>query len=627
METKNIDLLAIIARIRNDPQFFIENFLKIQPKGEPLSPFILNPSQKIVVDLVKKKIENGEPIRLVICKNRQVGMSTLTEALVFWATVVNPSYHSLLVAPSRPRAQSLFEISNTFYENLPDWFRPFRKYKTKNEIIFEQPNEKLRKTNPGLGSSIRITPAKDLTAPRGLALSCAHLSEVPYYDAYMEDFFPALASAIPHRHRTLVIFESTPLGRGGYFYDTYMGAKFKESDDPEVRAMWNGYEPVFLPWMIDPRCSWPKNQITQDEIDFIMSHLDKYEIDLVDNHKCNVYQLKWRREEIKANCNGDVMKFRRENPATEEEAFSLSGTYFFTEEARNYYESIQKEGKKGILTYKGNANLAATTIDFVDKDKLKYIMTNLTPEEKEEYKIELIKKYGFDISKFDKISPIEIFHMPKRDEKYVMGVDPAYGMGRDYSAIVVLDDRLQVCATFYSNEMPIDLFEDEVIKLHKFYNDAMLNLETTGPGNGMMFKLRKNIKKWWAWEKWDSSDKRHKLQSIGFDATNRSNSAIDALLAWAFNSRKISTTSSNIIKEMLVFQYFEESDKCGAPSGYHDDLMRACGLALLSIEDLGSIQYAKKSSEPLWIKPDTGEDDKLTIPGIDNSIMPSWYVD
>lgn len=539
--------------------------------------------------------------------------STLTEALIFWATITNPSYHSLLVAPSRPRAQSLFEISNTFYENLPDWFKPIRKYKTKNEIIFEQPNEKLRKTQPGLGSSIRITPAKDLTAPRGLALSAAHLSETPYYDGAMDEFYPALASAIPNDPRTIIIMESTPLGRGGYFYDTYMGAKFKDSEDPEIRSEWNGFEPIFLPWMIDPRCSWPKSRVTQDEIEYILSHLDKYEIELVEKFKCDVYQLKWRREEIKANCNNDVTKFRRENPATEEEAFALSGTYFFSEEARNYYETIDikinKEkdpvwihkadtgvlppvAKQGFLYYSGNANLMATTVAFKESA--------------------------------DPRSPVRFYCPPQRDEEYVMGVDPAYGMERDYSSIVVMDRKLNVCATFYANDMPIDLFEDEIIKFHKLYNGAMLNLETTGPGNGMMFKLRKNIKRWWAWEKWDSPDKRRKLQSIGFDATNRSNSALDTLLTWAFNTKMLKTTDHNLIGEMLVYQYFEESDKGGAPSGYHDDIMRATALALVAVEDLGLILYAKKSPESVWVTP---EDVTNPLPEYfrDNSIMPDWY--
>lgn len=69
---KNIENL--IDHIRNDFIFFCENFLKIQPKGKPLCPFILNPSQKIVGKLVNTKINNREPVRMVVCKNRQVGL-------------------------------------------------------------------------------------------------------------------------------------------------------------------------------------------------------------------------------------------------------------------------------------------------------------------------------------------------------------------------------------------------------------------------------------------------------------------------------------------------------------------------------------------------------------------------
>jgi hypothetical protein len=582
-QIQQANMTEFMQYCRYHPRYFIEEFLKIQPKGEPLAKFILNPSQNMFMDIVERDVQANKPLRYIVCKNRQIGLSTLSEALVFWATVTNPSYHSLLVAPTRPRAQSLFEISSTFYDNMPDWIRPMRKYRTKNEFIFENPNEKMRSKNPGLSSSIRITPAKDLTAPRGLALSCAHLSEVPYYDEYMPDFYPALASAIPYKPKTIIIFESTPLGKGGYFHETYVGAKHIDAEDEEERAMWNKFTPVFLPWMIDPKCRVSEHEVTTEEKNYIMSHLDKYERELVEKFKVDVYQLAWRRREIKSNCNDDVTYFRRENPATEEEAFALSGTYFFTEQARNDYDKIKAPGKRGFLHYKGNPDFAATTIEFQESK--------------------------------DPMAPMELFHIPVRDEEYAMGVDPAYGMGRDYSAIVILNKKLQVCATFYSNEVPIDLFEDEVIKMHKLYNNAKLNLETTGPGNGMMFKLRKNIKpgNWWMWEKWDSPDKRRRMQSIGFDATNRSNSALDNLLTWVFNSGQLQTTSIDLIKEMQVYQYNEMSDRGMAAPGAHDDLMRALGLALLCLEDLGVINYKKKDIGGVWIKPDTGDTDAPNI--------------
>jgi hypothetical protein len=591
-EKTQAELTEFVQYIRYHPKFFIENFLKIQPKGKPLAPFILNPSQKLFMDIVEADVQANRPLRYVVCKNRQIGLSTEAEAIVFWATVTNPSYHSLLVAPSRPRAQSLFEISSTFYDNLPDWLRPMRKYRTKNEFIFENPNEKMRAKNPGLASSIRITPATDIKAPRGLALSCAHLSEVPYYDAYMPDFYPALASAIPYKPKTIIIFESTPLGKGGYFHETYTYAKYYNAEDEEDKAKWNKFTPIFLPWMIDPKCRVEEYETTSEEKNYVMSHLDKYEIELLEKFKVDVYQLIWRRREIKSNCNSDIDFFRRENPATEEEAFALSGTYFFTEKSRNDYDAIKKEGKRGFLYYKGNANLADTTVDF-------------------------------EYSK-DPLSPVEMFEAPQRGEEYAMGVDPAYGMGRDYSAILVLNKQLKVCATFYSNEVPIDLFTDEVVKMGKLYNNARLNLETTGPGNGMMFRLRKMYKNWWLWEKWDSPDKRKRMQSIGFDATNRAVSAIDNLLTWVFNSGQLKTTSIDLINEMQVYQYDNTMDRGMASPGEHDDLMRALGLALLCLEDLGVINYMKKEVGQIWIKPDNGEIEQINI-GPASETFPSWY--
>jgi hypothetical protein len=572
-QPNNLDASKLIGYLRNNPSFFIENYLKIRPKGEPLQLFALNPSQKIVVDIVEDKLRKEEPVRLMICKNRQVGMSTLSEALVFHQTVMNPSYTSLLVAPDRPKAQSLFGISQTFLDNMPDWLRPMRLYRTKDGLDFENPNEKERKRKPGLGSKMIITPANNLTAPRGLALSAAHLSEVPYWDAYALDLWSALSQSILYKPNTIVIMESTPNGRGDFFHYMYQAAKEGE----------NEFIPIFLPWFIDSHCRWPI-QLGDQEIREIMETLDEEEDELVKKYKCDPYQLKWRRYNIANNCAGDVRKFHFENPSTEEEAFALAGYNMFTLEARDYYDKKRQDGTRGYLAWGGNPNVEEPFVKFREAG----------PKDN---------------------CPIEVFIKPKRDERYVIGVDPAFGMEHDYSAMVVLDTHYNVCATYYSNTTPTDVFVEEIVRLGRYYKTALIDIETTGPGNGMMYRLRQMYptNKLARWEKWDAPEKKHLLKSIGFDATNRSVSAIDELLRWSINTKTIKTTSNDLIHEMLIYQYDPIRERGGAGSGGHDDLMRALGIALRSLEQLGIVGYATSKpteiilpKENSYYQPDNG---------------------
>jgi hypothetical protein len=567
-----MSLLEHIKHLRKKPSEYIENYLYIRPKNTPLKLFTLRPSQRIIMDIVEQDIAEGRPERYIICKNRQVGGSTLSEALTFHHTTLNPSYHSLLVTPDREKSQDLFRISQLFYDRLPNELKPMKLYRTKNNLILENPDEKDRVRNPGLGSSLMITQAKQVAAPRGLALSAAHFSEVPYYDFYMPELYPAIDSAIPKAPGTLIILESTPKGRGGWFYEMYMGAKLKNHKNPLRRAEWNGFTPIFLPWYIDTECRF-KYPISDEEALEIMNSLDDEETELYMKYQIDVYQIKWRRERI-AGLNGDVAAFRFENPTTEEEAFALSGTYMFTPEAREHYINSVKPGLRGFLYFP-------------------------TPTQ---------GHVRFRSSQ-DENAPFEIFKAPERGMKYTLGVDPAYGKGQDYSAMVVMDENYEVVATYYSNIIPPEIFMDDIVRMQKFYNNALFILETTGPGNGMMYMLRKKIDEryWWKWEKWDAVGKRRVLQSVGWDAINRSISALDSLLSWAINTKRLKIQSEDLINELTMYQYDPDRERGAAPWGEHDDLVRACGLALTALEQIGIVAYEKKDKTPsVFLPPNMG---------------------
>jgi len=59
------------------------NKLKIQTKNLELVPLELNWAQKQFVETVEHQLQTTGRIRVIILKARQLGMSTVTEALLF----------------------------------------------------------------------------------------------------------------------------------------------------------------------------------------------------------------------------------------------------------------------------------------------------------------------------------------------------------------------------------------------------------------------------------------------------------------------------------------------------------------------------------------------------------------
>lgn len=86
-----------MLNVKNAKQY-IEKFLKIKTKNNEIVPFTLNEPQKRLYDVIRQQAEQKKPIRLIILKARQMGFSTLTEALIFHRTATKANVNSLIIA-------------------------------------------------------------------------------------------------------------------------------------------------------------------------------------------------------------------------------------------------------------------------------------------------------------------------------------------------------------------------------------------------------------------------------------------------------------------------------------------------------------------------------------------------
>lgn len=368
------------ARARKDFPYYAANLLHISTKDRQVRLFSTWwPSQKRIWQNILDKLQSNQPIRLIILKARQMGASTLAEAMLFWQVHTKPNTRALILSQDRDSSGVIFDMAKTFYENLPANYKPMKRYSNRKELVFSNPDEKTRHLNPGLRSKIEVHTAGNYTPPRGANFHLVHYSEVGFWGNTAEEIIPAINPMVPSLPSTAIIYESTANGYDNFFYKEWERAKNNES----------AFEPLFIPWAVMPEYSFTFN--SKEEIAEFHDSLDDDEKDLVLTHNVTFEQLKWRRFKIRELGN-DPEIFRQEFPATENEAWIYSGYPIFN---RKILQTLQ--GRNPIWT--GDIDLSSEAL------------------------LE------------DSTGLLNIYENPQPHGDYVIGVDTSSGTGDDYSCM------------------------------------------------------------------------------------------------------------------------------------------------------------------------------------------------
>jgi hypothetical protein len=255
---------AEMLRLRKDFRYFCESQLKINPKikelvaGEttqsgPLIPFRWNKAQNRVWNIMLAKLEQRRPIKLVVLKARQVGISTFFCAYIFWRMWRQQHYRAGIVAfEKQTTLAELNETFNTFRDSLPEPMRPaLRQHRrqagsgriSKNEVYFAD-----RKCKA-------VFSVQKENALRGLPLEAALCTEVSFYKN-ADEFFGGFVPAMSDGANALLVLESSPAD--GWFRDEYEAARDGETDRTAIFIPW---------WMCDDIYSRPLKKSGRKLID------------------------------------------------------------------------------------------------------------------------------------------------------------------------------------------------------------------------------------------------------------------------------------------------------------------------------------------------------------------------
>lgn len=319
---------AKIEHYRRHFDRFCAEQLWVKPKepGRPLLRFLHNPPQVEIERRIQRQVAETGMCRVCILKARQQGISTLSSAHGFHTAALNDNIFNLVIAQDKETAQHIFELTKVFYDQLSDDIKPIIRYSSRQELRFENPDDKTRSRFPGRRSRITFTHGSNIHGGTGQTIHALHISEAskqPNIDTLTQSLFPA----VPNAPGTSVIIESTGFPTGDWFKEFCTLSKKGR----------NGYVFVFVPWFITPEY---RTKLLPGE-KLKLSPLEKQ---LAKDYSLTEEQLKFRRVKIEE-WGGDLTaedRFDIEFPADEDSAWKTLETMTF--DARAMYEL-----KKGCM--------------------------------------------------------------------------------------------------------------------------------------------------------------------------------------------------------------------------------------------------------------------------------------
>lgn len=512
------------ALVMDNPLRLVEyGYLFIKTKEGSVIKLELNSVQKRFLCRVKEIMAAGKAVRLWVLKARAVGISTIIQAITYAYTSQGEGINSLVVAHDIDGSNNLFSMQKLFQEKLDVHLRPQIKHSNEKKLEFDH-----------IHSQVLIDTSDNLATGRSFTLRIVHLSEVSRFRD-LKTLMLSINQAVPKLPGTFIICETTANGMN-QFYDEWVSC-----GNAQVEGL-TDWQTFFIPWFevleYSMSLEFSNGALYPIEgIDF-KNPIDKenFIIDesiLRQKYGLTLEQMNWRRWCIVNNCNRSVLQFLQEYPSSELEAFTSTGDLFFDKTALGRQE-IRKPLAMGNIVRDG--------------------------------------KYVF---RADTTGLFKIYEMPVREGQYVVAADPAEGLEHgDKSACVVLNKRTNKTACVYNHNIPPDRFEEDLIKIGHFYNDAIIACESKGYGYSINQGLYKSYGRVYRKVKTKKGFGEHTLE-LGFNTNRMTRPQMLAQL-----QDEIANGATELLDKDLIQQCwtFVNNVKRGEPEGEKgksDDLVLA----------------------------------------------------
>ncbi len=456
-----------------------------------------------------------------------------------------------IMAHNKDRIKEIFDDKTKFTYR---WFK-------KDWASLYNPTEKFNSrneltfTDDGLGRELNSRLIVTFDA-RGSTYQLLHISEAAFVE---NERIQASIEGVPETGE--VTYESTPNGMGGVFYETWKNVRAK-------RTQFRGF---FVPWFKHYPEMPEKISIPND---FVKT---AYEKALQKEYpKITTKHLIWRRHKIYDNYQGDSDAFEVAYPTDDIKCFDAGvGKVFSAEIVRAQRKFTLEPKEVGFLSSK------------IEKNKQTYkILPSLKGD-------------------------VAIWQRPKTSHSYVIGADPAGGIGKDRSAAYVFDlTTKEIVARVWGQIEPAD-FAVEIATLGKMYHNANLCVEENNHGAATIQKLKdlsySNLYRRKVIDEFTAKP----TQKIGFRTTAQNKLTFTEEFKQALKDLKFKVTDIDLINEMTTFVQVAgrgTNVKRQATAGSYDDLVIAAALAQEAAKYLTNIITQENTTydAPIRCDPDTG---------------------
>ena len=286
----------------------------------------------------------------------------------------------------------------------------------------------------------------------------------------------------------------------------------------------NEYIPVFIPWFLTP--------------EYVRKAPEAFELDLDeekyrDEYELNDDQMYWRRLKI---AEGGALKFKQEYPANPEEAFLVSGSSVFDPE----------------------------------------IVNKLLPSTPISTRVFNLQAGAFDEGRE---GSLELWQYPDWESNYIVSADVSLGVGQDYSTATVMTTDRQVIAMYRNNRVDPSLFGDVLFYLGRYFNNALLAVESNSMGIATLNRLKQMEYVNLYYQTKAANMDNTEGDRPGFRTTSASKPMIIGYLKRAIEDEDIGLPSKHMISELKSY-VSNENGSTGALPGCHDDTVIAVAIGL-----------------------------------------------
>ena len=547
--------LQKILDIKNDFYRYCKNNLKIKTKDSRVVRFEPNAPQRVLIDYVLRCIDKGRPIKAIILKARQMGLSTAVEAIIYWWTSTNKNINSVIIGNDEKSSKNLYMMFRRYYDNTNPLFKPSIRYNTRTDLSFERFDDTGKQV--GLGSMIKTETAGNKGAGRSDTINLLHGSEVGSWENG-EELVASLLQTVPDEEYmelpSMVFLESTAEGRGNYFHKEFKLAVKSE----------NNFEPFFFPWWIldsyERMATWESLGELSEYEEFLIDLMKKGH-DVAGSHipidpasiprKLEYYRRK------KKDFEATPEKLTQEYPSTWQEAFIASGKNVFNtlalQEMENRVQPVEETEYYKITPGEAHEEYYLERVPFEAQEK---------PDD------------------FTYKAPLKVWKHPEPGHEYVIGADVAEGLANgDFSVAEVIDTSSMETVARWRGHIDPDKFGEIIGALGTHYNYALVGVEVNNHGLTTIQKLRDTFyTNLYKRDKGYDEDFEEPTSNLGWKTDVKTKRLMIDDLIRLIRDGVIHDPDEVFVNEAFAFVR-DERGRMNAEDGEHDDTVMAKAIA------------------------------------------------